>query len=114
MYEILVGVSPFGGMSVKEVFDNVVQFKIVWPGIGYEEDMITPEAQDLILKFLEKDPSKRLRSFEKIKAHPYFRGFDWNNLEKHKPQIELQRQNLSTLMKQSLLYKDIMSKNTNK
>lgn len=44
LYEFLVGVSPFGGMSVEEVFENIRNYKIIWPEIGYDEDMVTPEA----------------------------------------------------------------------
>jgi len=36
--------------------------------------------KDLILKLLIKDKEKRMGKFEELKAHPFFKGFDWENL----------------------------------
>lgn len=44
LYEFLVGITPFGGKSPKDVFDNIIEYKLAWPVIGYGEDELTPEA----------------------------------------------------------------------
>jgi len=48
----------------------------------FPDDMeISPEAKDLIRRWL-CEPENRLgvNGIEEIKAHPFFRGIDWNNL----------------------------------
>jgi serine/threonine protein kinase len=42
IYEILVGERPFGAQTVDEVFENILEHRIEWPSIGYEQDMMTP------------------------------------------------------------------------
>lgn len=92
LYEFLVGTSAFGGSTIMEVYDNIKEFRIVWPDIGYEDGEISPEAQDLILKFLDRDPTKRLgvRSIDDIISHPFFKDFDWKNLGKGPAPISLE------------------------
>ncbi len=34
----------------------------MWPDIGYEEDMISPETKDLIEKLLDPNPHTRLNT----------------------------------------------------
>jgi serine/threonine protein kinase len=45
---------------------------------------MSPEAQDIITKLLERDPKKRLGSgpteAEEIKAHPFFAGVNWDDV----------------------------------
>ena len=81
LYEFLVGVSPFGGLSLDEVYNNILEFKIVWPNVGYDENSITPEAKGLILRFLDLNPVMRLgvKGTGEIKQHKFFEGFDWKN-----------------------------------
>jgi len=55
MYELLVGVPPFNDDSIEKIFDNILNMRMEWPNIGYEEDCITPEAHDLISKLLTSD-----------------------------------------------------------
>ncbi|KAG3014263.1 hypothetical protein PC120_g12781 [Phytophthora cactorum] len=65
-------------------------FKARWSGfrVKNEEpefsDRFTPEAQDLIMKLLTKDPENRLGcgpdGVEEIKQHPFFAEIDWDKL----------------------------------
>lgn len=82
LYEFLVGVSPFGATTLDEVWHNIRTFNIIWPDIGYGEDMMIPEAHDLILRFLDRDPLKRIgvKGFQEIQSHPFFKGLDWSTL----------------------------------
>ncbi len=43
-----------------------------------EEANLSPESLDLIRRLVQ-DSSRRL-PFDEIKAHPFFRGLDWNNV----------------------------------
>ena len=61
-YEILTGVRPFCAESVEEVIENIINFNIEWPGIGYEEGEISPEAKEFIEKLLNKSFIDRLGS----------------------------------------------------
>lgn len=82
LYQLLIGVPPFCGDSVEKVFENVQNYRIDWPSIGYDEDCITPEAVDLITKLLNPNPNKRLGSHgtQEVKNHPFFKGFDWKDI----------------------------------
>ncbi len=98
-YELIVGVRPFCGNSIDEIIDNIVKFKIEWPEIGYEDNMISPEAHDLISKLLNKNFMKRLgcEGAWEIKMHPFFKGIDWNNIKHEEPPIKLDIPNYEDL-----------------
>lgn len=34
IYEALIGVKPFGAQKIEDVFDNILNLKIIWPQIG--------------------------------------------------------------------------------
>lgn len=59
---ILLGIPPFNDDTVEKIFENIKKNNVPWDDldIGYEEDMITPEAQDLIIKLLNSDREQRL------------------------------------------------------
>jgi len=83
LYEFLVGVPPFNDDSVEKIYDNILNFRIEWPNIGYEDDCMSPEAQDLIRQLLEINPKNRLGTksgAEEIKKHPFFKGNIIENL----------------------------------
>eukprot|EP01017_Pseudomicrothorax_dubius_P028143 TRINITY_DN3324_c0_g1_i2.p1 TRINITY_DN3324_c0_g1~~TRINITY_DN3324_c0_g1_i2.p1 ORF type:complete len:451 (+),score=91.98 TRINITY_DN3324_c0_g1_i2:112-1464(+) len=83
VYEILVGYTPFVAPNEFEIFDNILSGTIRFPN-----DM-DQDAKDLILKLLAYDPSERLgagppgsgKDFAALKAHPFFKGFDFDNLD---------------------------------
>jgi len=100
LYQFLVGIPPFCGESIEEVFDNIANHKMDWPSIGiweiskaifkgffigYGEDCMTPEAHDLISRLLDRDPKTRLgaRGAEEIKSHKFFTSKGKENLNKN-------------------------------
>ncbi|KAK7402215.1 hypothetical protein VNO78_14301 [Psophocarpus tetragonolobus] len=75
-YEMLYGRTPFKGRNRKETFRNVV-FKA--PEFVGRKTALT----DLIMRLLEKDPTKRLGyvgGAAEIKGHHFFRGLKWDLL----------------------------------
>jgi serine/threonine protein kinase len=74
LYELIIGMPPFNDKTVDKVWENVVHCRIAWPEIGYDENCISPEAKDLIERLLQPDLSKRIRSIEELKSHPFFEG----------------------------------------
>ncbi|KAF5747100.1 serine/threonine protein kinase IRE4 isoform X1 [Tripterygium wilfordii] len=75
LFEFITGIPPFTGKSPEIIFDNILNRKIPWPDISCE-------AQDLIDRFLIHDPNERLGATgtAEVKAHPFFRGINWDNL----------------------------------
>jgi serine/threonine protein kinase len=74
IYRMLYGCTPFVGSTMKQVFDAILTQPVQFPPAGVENDAI---AKDLILRLLERDPAKRLKSAE-IEAHPYWKaGLGW-------------------------------------
>jgi serine/threonine kinase 38 len=76
MYECLVGYPPFYAEDPMSTCKKIVNWKktLVFP----EEAKLSPEARDIISRLIT-DNSRRL-NFESIKAHPFFRGVDWDNV----------------------------------
>lgn len=87
IYELIVGIPPFNADTREKIWDNAINQRITWPEIGYEENMMTPEAQDLIQKLLQPDPEKRLSGLDEFRAHPFFKEFDWSNLYQSAPPL---------------------------
>lgn len=86
-YEMLIGARPFSGETIEEIVDNIANFKIEWPEVGYGEGMISPESKDLISQLLNIDFANRLgaNGAQEIKEHPFFSGIDWSNLKNSRP-----------------------------
>jgi len=85
LYEFLVGITPFYGDSMEEIFQNILAKQIMWP--SPEDDNPVPEdAKDLITKLLAFEPSDRLgaNGVEEIKQHPWFAGIEWETLREKK------------------------------
>ena len=77
MYEMLVGKAPFRIPKGSYLTADLYKKKITIP------DYVTPEAKDLISQLLVPNPKNRLGygkdGAEKIKAHSYFEGINWND-----------------------------------
>lgn len=75
LYEFLTGIPPFYSDNIKELFRNIKRGMLQFPKV------VKPEAQDLLRKLMNKDPTKR-PTLTQIKSHIFFKGIDWEELEK--------------------------------
>eukprot|EP00951_Prasinocladus_malaysianus_P026908 scaffold240046_cov40-Prasinocladus_malaysianus.AAC.1 len=87
MYVLLTGRQPFS--SPKTDDPMVVMRRIVDENWHVKfPPYVTAEAKDLILRLLERKPSKRIGMLsgraQDIKDHPWFTGLDWDALEARK------------------------------
>ncbi|KAI1805023.1 hypothetical protein F4811DRAFT_517861 [Daldinia bambusicola] len=99
MFEFLYGYPPFHASEAEQVFENILERKIMWPD---EPDDVSPEAKDLINKLLCIDPQQRLGSNrdgkyesggEEIRSHPWFEGINWSTLLQDDAQFVPQPEN---------------------
>ncbi|KAG0363709.1 hypothetical protein BG005_008079 [Podila minutissima] len=74
LFEFLTGYPPFMDEAPEAIFKNILNHDIQWPESG-----LSWEAHDLINKLLSRDPAQRPSPSE-LKAHPFFRGMDWDNI----------------------------------
>ena len=116
IYEFLVGIPPFSGNSVEEIFDNIKYNKIIWPDIGEEENMMSKSCYNLICNFLNRDVEKRWgKDIEEIKNHSFFEGLDWDKLLTMKSPMYLDFKDLhiknSKDEKHSIFFKTQIEKN---
>jgi len=72
MYEMLTGLPPFYSQDVQEMYNKIMNDKLVFP------PHVSSEARSLLTALLERNPDKRLQDAKVIKAHPYFKGIDWD------------------------------------
>ena len=83
-YEMLIGYPPFFSDTPSETCQKIRNFQqyLRIP----KETQLSTYAEDLIKKFITT-PERRLglNGVEEIKAHPFFAGFDWDNVLKMKP-----------------------------
>ncbi|KAH3674784.1 hypothetical protein WICMUC_002987 [Wickerhamomyces mucosus] len=75
MYDMLTGSPPFTGNNNKRIMDKILQNKLKVPFY------LSNEAKDLLLRLLKKSSDKRLTNFVKLKAHPFFRKINWDDIE---------------------------------
>ncbi|XP_053325342.1 protein kinase C delta type [Spea bombifrons] len=76
LYEMLIGQSPFHGDDEDELFESI---RVDTP---HFPRWITKESKDILEKFFERDPQKRLGVTGNIKLHPFFKTINWTALEK--------------------------------
>ncbi|RYP23773.1 hypothetical protein DL767_008728 [Monosporascus sp. MG133] len=100
MFEFLYGYPPFHATEAEQVFENILARNIQWP--EEEDDVVSPEAKDLINKLLCIDPQQRLGSNrddkfasggEEIRNHPWFAGINWDTLLQDEAQFVPQPEN---------------------
>ncbi|CAG8568211.1 15635_t:CDS:10, partial [Acaulospora colombiana] len=75
LFEFLLGYPPFNDDTPRAIFGNILNHDIQWPPEGF----LSPEAKDLITKLLNHEYEKR-PTVEEIKAHPFFKGIDWDHI----------------------------------
>lgn len=79
-YEMLVGYPPFFDESPYGIYEKILNGHIAWP------KTMDRLSRDLIRAFLNPDRTKRLGNMiggpQDILDHPWFRGVDWDALER--------------------------------
>ena len=82
IYEMMVGIPPFYNQNIQLMYELIQHGDLRFP----QRNPLSKEAQDIISKLLERDPSIRLgaRGVEEVKSHPYFEGINWTLLEQKK------------------------------
>ena len=79
IYEMLCGVPPFYSENINDMFDLILNGNLRFP----KKIKLCDETKDLINKLLVKNQNVRLGSkggFDEIKIHPFFNGFNFDNL----------------------------------
>jgi serine/threonine protein kinase len=90
MFEMLAGFPAFFSNSSSgsaSIFHKIVHWKETLDEVFKEVEM-SPEAEDLIRRFL-CDRKDRIgsRGVEEIKAHPFFKGIDWEGIRNQRAPI---------------------------
>ncbi|KNC96698.1 AGC/YANK protein kinase [Spizellomyces punctatus DAOM BR117] len=91
LYECLFGKRPFRGHTDDQLKENICQGPIKIPQVNLITNKpmtISKECEEFLLRLLERDVSKRIgcgrMGVEEIQAHPWFRGIDWDAVERMK------------------------------
>jgi len=93
MYEMLCGIPPFYHENVERMYELIKHAELKFP----KKIKISPEAQDLIAKLLDKNPQSRIGysgGLNEIKAHPFFTNIDFDLIFRkklippYKPEVE--------------------------
>lgn len=79
-FDLLTGSPPFTGNNNAKIQEKIVKQKLVLPYF------LSPDAKDLLIRLLRKEPKKRLGSnmpkdMQTIKAHRFFQKINWKKLE---------------------------------
>lgn len=74
MYEMLTGLPPFYSQDVQQMYSKIMTAKLNIP------KNISEDAKSLLEGLLVRDPEKRLTEPAVIKAHPFFKGINWEQL----------------------------------
>lgn len=75
IYEMLTGLPPFYDQNMQRMYDKILNAPLRFPSF------MSAEAKDLLTGLLTRKVGDRLGSgptdAEEIKAHPFFKGIDW-------------------------------------
>ena len=79
--DLLTGAPPFQGSNTAKIRKRICEQKLALPYY------LGPDAKDLLIRLLRKDPKKRLggttsKDLLALKKHRFFRKIDWAKLEK--------------------------------
>jgi len=74
MYEMLTGLPPFYAQDVQQMYFRIMHAKLDLP------ENLDNDTKSILLGLLERDPKSRLSDASVIKAHPYFKGTNWEDL----------------------------------
>ena len=86
IYLFFTGTTPFNTKKESGILENIKNVKY-----SFDNTDIPDDAKDLISKILIKDPKKRIgynsKDYSEIKNHPFFKGINFDELERQTPPI---------------------------
>jgi len=74
MYEMLTGWVPFYTKDVQQMYQLKLTARVGVP------DYVDPDARNLLIRLLDRNPDTRLTDPKQIKSHPWFAPIDWEAL----------------------------------
>lgn len=85
IYEMLTGIPPFYSKDKKKMMKKIIKNSLIVPAF------ISLDARNILETLLMKDPKSRLGSGKldaaSIKAHPWFKDIDWDDVYNRKLQV---------------------------
>ncbi|ORY49348.1 kinase-like protein [Rhizoclosmatium globosum] len=86
-FEMLFGFTPYENAHEREIKRAIVNDPVKFPESSVTVDRVSPEARNIVLALLCKDPTQRIGSNEmggdsSIKSHKWFSGWDWQKVQK--------------------------------
>lgn len=96
IYEMIVGIPPFFHRNKHKMYHFIKESKVNFPDPERHKIYVSPEAQDLILRLLDKNKATRLgfNGIDEILAHPWFASINREKLmtkqmdPPYKPEIQ--------------------------
>ena len=75
LYEMLCGIPPFYSENVTDMYELILKKPLEFP------PEVSPAAQDILKKLLDRNPQTRMQDVEKFKAHPFFADLSFDDLQ---------------------------------
>ena len=72
-YEMILGTTPFYDDNKSKMFNNIVSAEPYFP------PQLDRRISDFIKRLLNKNPNERA-TFEQLRSHPFFEGFNWKKV----------------------------------
>lgn len=96
LYEMIFYETPFFSENLEKLFKSITEEKLCFPssfpieGQSNDEKEIPFVLVDFLNKLIEKDPHKRIGTFDEdeIFGHPFFEGIEWKKLLNKEIQME--------------------------
>eukprot|EP00002_Diphylleia_rotans_P007484 TRINITY_DN1702_c0_g1_i1.p1 TRINITY_DN1702_c0_g1~~TRINITY_DN1702_c0_g1_i1.p1 ORF type:complete len:456 (+),score=85.60 TRINITY_DN1702_c0_g1_i1:55-1422(+) len=76
LYEMMAGLPPFYSTDQQTMARKILEAPLEFPQIMSEP------AKNIIAQFLQRNPARRLASFERIRTHEFFKDINWEELER--------------------------------
>ena len=73
LYELLIGGAPFHSVHLDVLYRRICKAPLKFPA----QPAISPEAKDLIIQLLDRNPATRFAAAQ-VKAHPFFKNIQWD------------------------------------
>ena len=110
LYELLTGLPPFYDDDKDILFNKILNQTLTFP----PEVKLSIECKDILMKLLDKDPSRRISHFDGkgisgIRKHKFFREIDWMKVQKREleqPRAYLSDMAMGIIQKQPYMLRD--------